>query len=241
MPLPAFRRRLLQATSPAGPAGLGGANPFARATRRLMVTPWFAVAAGIVVATGVFMYSPHASLQFPVGKGGEQPCQPPECASTQQPSVRNSAPMLPAGGSVGRVLMNPPRKVTWRVIWQSQGRIFILIRISGKRLPKTWRLKFDMPGVVITGVQGARWQPAGSSAGTASWPAIGAPGQTAGPDGAGYQYGSARWYEPGRSFVVVGTGGQVSPTYCFFNKATCTFAFVAAAQRQSGSTELQSR
>jgi hypothetical protein len=230
LPLPAIQRRLLQVASPAGPAALGGANPAARAVRRLMVTPWFAVATGFVVAAGLWIYSPHAELRFPNGAGGEVPCmKAADCqiASTQNHGLPASSATLPitsAVKSAGRIPTPRPRHVTYRVLWQSQGKIAILISLSGKHVPRAWRLAFALPGDEIIGVYGASWKPAGSYEGTVTWPAPDAPSQTLGP-GADGSNGTVPWAKAGASFVVVAAGAPTPPIDCSFNGASCKFFF----------------
>src|SRR5271169_558810 len=36
-----------------------------RAVRGLLMTPWFAASTGFVIAAGLWVYSPHASIRFP--------------------------------------------------------------------------------------------------------------------------------------------------------------------------------
>jgi len=242
-PLPALRRRLLQVTSPANPATLDAGNPVARVTRRLMVTPWFAVATGLVVAAGVWMYSPHANLQFPNGRGGEQQCKPPACKNTPPSKVivPNGAARLQIKSS-GKIATGPgPREVTFRFLWQAQGKIFVLISVSGSRVPRAWRLAFALPGDQIIGVEGAGWQPSGTDAGVATWPVSHGAWQTVGLGGGGGQFGKDRSYKGGISFVVVATGAPVQPGGCLFNGATCKFSFAGATDGQSATTALQNR
>jgi hypothetical protein len=226
-PLPAIRRRLLRVASPAGPTALGGANPAARAVRRLMVTPWFAVATGFVVAAGLWIYSPHAELRFPNGAGGEVPCKKPadcQISSTQNHRVPASAATMPitsAVKSAGRIPARRPRHVIYRVFWQSQGRFAMLISLSGKHVPRTWRLALALPGDDIIGVDGASWKPAGSDEGTVSWPAKNGQNST-GP-----------WVKAGTSFVVVAAGAPVTPIDCSFNGASCKFFFAPPPAGQS--------
>jgi hypothetical protein len=241
LPLPAFRRRLLQVASPAGPTALGGANPAARAVRRLMVTPWFAVATGFVVAAGLWVYSPHAELRFPNGAVGEVPCKKPsdcQLPSTQNRGVPASSATLPitsAVKSAGRIPTSRPRHLTYRVFWQSQGRFAMLISLSGKHVPRTWRLTFALPGDDIIGVDGAGWKATGSDEGTVTWPAADASGQTPGPAGDGSS-GTAPWAKAGAGFVVVAAGAPIAPIDCSFNGATCKFSFAPAAAGQTTPT-----
>lgn len=222
LPLPAFRRHLLQVAAPAGPAALGGASPLGRATRRLMVTPWFAVATGFVVAAGLWIYSPHAELKFPNAIVGRVPCQSQDCgiAGSTNRGLPATAGLLPPGtpavksaGKLPTVRVARGLKFGYRVLWQSQGKFGMLITVSGRRIPHTWRMTFAMPGDQIIAVEGAAWHPSGSSGGTVSWPAPNATWQSSG--------GSS---DQGGSFLVFAAGPLAAPTTCSFNGASCRFS-----------------
>lgn len=243
--MPAFQRRLLQAASPAGPTAVGGASSAARAMRRMLITPWFAVATGFVVAAGMWIYSPHAELRFPNGSGGEVLCmKAADCRVTtpKNPGIPASAATLPitsAVKSAGKMITHRPRHLTYRVLWQSQGKIAILISFSGKHIPRTWRLAFALPGDVIIGVEGASWQPSASYAGTVSWPAPEAPWQTLGPGDGGDQNGRAPGDKAGAGFVVVASGVTGTPINCSFNGASCKFSFAPATTDQTAPSGTQ--
>jgi hypothetical protein len=226
VPLPAFRRHLLQITSPASPAALGGANPAARVVRRLMVTPWFAVATGFVVAAGLWIYSPHAELNIPNGAIGRTPCKFQGCGIT---SPNNHAAaggsLLPMTGSVDKFHPNPtaPRlKLGYRVIRQSQGRFSLLITVSGTSVPHSWQLAFALPGDSITFVQGASWQPSGRYGAIVTWPALDNPWQLGGQSRDEHdRHRSRTSAENGDSFIISGVGVVVSPDSCSFNGRSC--------------------
>jgi hypothetical protein len=237
--MPAFQRRLLQAASPAGPTADGSASPAARAVRRLMVTPWFALATGFVVAAGLWVYSPHAELRFPIGAGGEVRCKTPsDCgiSSTQNHGLPASAATSPIGGpaatSAGKLRI-ARRHLTYRVLWQYQGKFAMLVSLSGRRVPHTWRLDFAMPGDQIIRVDGAAWQPSGGSKITVTWPVADAQSQYTAGSGSGDQRGIAPWAKAGSSFVVVAAGVPTTPEYCSFNGARCTFSFAQSAAGQT--------
>jgi hypothetical protein len=240
MQMPAFQRRLLQAAAPAGPTSVGGASPAARAVRRTLITPWFAVATGFVVAAGLWIYSPHAELRFPNGAGGEVPCKKAaDCpiAPTPNAGVPAANATQPITGtavkSAGKISTRRPRRVTYRVLWQSQGKTAILISLPGRHVPHAWRLSFTLPGDVIIGVEGASWRPSSSHGGTVSWPAPEAPWQTLGPGGGSDQSGHAPWDTAGVGFVVVATGATGTPQACSFNGAKCNFSVARPAAGQN--------
>jgi len=235
-PLPALRRHLLQITSPAGPTALGGTNPAARAVRRLMVTPWFAVATGFVVAAGLWIYSPHAELKFPDGAVGRFPCPTHGCGASQpNRGVINGGTLLPmtsganhAGKSSGSGGAPRGLSFAYKLIRQPEGRFAVLIRVFGSRLPPTWRLAFTLPGDEITFVQGADWQPSGHWGGTAIWPGSVGDWQLGEQAGdlhrAGDRSSSYTSGERGVGFIVFGVGAPVTPGSCSFNGMSCEFS-----------------
>jgi hypothetical protein len=220
--LPAFRRR--------------GPGLMTHAARGLPVTPWFAAATGFVVAAGLWIYSPHADLQFPPSAVGRVPCAARGCGVTtgqghgalattkgQKIAPPKATRMSVAQSNLDGGTAAAHLKFGYRVLWQSQGKFGVLFTLSGKHVPRAWKLTFALPGDEIIEVTGAAWHPSGSYGGTASWPAAGSPWQPAGPEaGSGDQTNVS--LQPGISFLVVGAGTPVVPTSCSFNRASCTFS-----------------
>jgi hypothetical protein len=207
----------------------------AHAARGLPATPWFAAATGFVVAAGLWIYSPHAELQFPPSAVGTVPCAAHGCGViagtgggalattkgekiTPPKSTRMSVaqPNLDGG--------NPAAGLTfgYRVLWQSQGKFEMLFTLSGKHVPRTWKLSFALPGDEIIDVSGAAWHPSGSYGGTASWPVPGSPWPPAAPGPTSGDQIDGR--PPGRGFLVVAAGAPVAPTGCSFDRVSCTFS-----------------
>jgi hypothetical protein len=207
----------------------------ARAMRRMLITPWFAVATGFVVAAGMWIYSPHAELRFPNGLGGEVHCKKAaDCHVTApknagMPAAAATQQITPAVTSAGKMNAHHPRRLTYRVLWQSQGKTAILISFAGRRVPQTWQLTFALPDDVIIGVEGASWRPSGSDRGTVSWPAPEAPWQTLGPGDGADQTAYAPWDKAGAGFVILATGATGRPIDCSFNGAACKFSVAPAA------------
>jgi hypothetical protein len=226
--LPAFQRRLLQVASPAGPVADDGSGRVAGAMRRLIVTPWFAAATGFVVAAGLWIYSPHAEFKLPAIAGGGVPCHGAGCTAGPGHTVPNSTSLMPitAGKSAGKIARSAPSRLKfgYKVLWQSQGRFGLLISVSGRRIPQTWRLAFALRGDTIVAVYGARWRAAGSDGGTVTWPLAASSRPGAGPQDVTNQRDGVISQGPGDSFIVVATGPRLVPAGCAFNNGlTCSF------------------
>jgi len=204
------------------PALVGGA------VRGLLVVPWFAAAAGFVVAVGLWISAPHAELRLPSAVG-EVPCQVTGCGTQAGQGAGNltttkgqpiAHPKKAAGAKSGAGRRTAASGLTFAyvVLWHQQGKFAVLITVRGKKALRSWKLAFTMPGDQITYVAGAAWQPSGEDGGTASVQAD-QPGQRGqgdgdGPDGSGHMI----------SFTVFGQGTPAAPTGCTFDKATCTFS-----------------
>jgi hypothetical protein len=196
-----------------------------------MVTPWFAVATGFVVAAGLWIYSPHAELNIPNGAVGKVPCKIAGCGIASPNTNRNPAggSLLPMTGSVGRLRSGsaapPPLKFGYRVMPQSQGRFSLLITVSGTDVPHSWRLAFELPGDEVTFVQGASWQPVGRYSGVISWPASDNSWQSVGQGGDQGDHHFGRLSDRhGVSFLVSGIGAPVTPESCAFDGTSCQFS-----------------
>jgi len=197
-----------------------------------MVTPWFAVATGFVVAAALWIYSPHAELNIPNPAIGETPCKTQGCGiGTPNNHAAAGGSLLPMTGSVGRMHPHPtaPRlKLGYRVIWQSQGRFSMLITVSGTSVPHSWQLAFALPGDNITFVQGASWQPSGRYGAIVTWPASGNPWQFGGQSHyVRDRHRSRTSAGHGDSFIISGAGVVVSPGSCSFNGRSCEISQVS--------------
>jgi hypothetical protein len=206
-------------------------RPFLRrAARSLLVTPWFAAGGGIVLAAGLWIYSPHTELKFPASavNPAEVPCAPPGCGpgpgghANGQPAASKRGMRMPhrhAAAAGGQNLAVSDLRFRFTILWQRSGMFGAFVSVSGPNLPSSWRLTFQLPGARIGHVIGALWQPAaGGSGGTAYSGTAGTPNGQAVPSN-GQQ--SAK---PGTiTFLVLGTGSPGTPTGCMFNRASCTF------------------
>jgi hypothetical protein len=200
----------------------------------MLITPWFAVATGFVVAAGLWIYSPHAELRFPNGSGEEAPCKnAADCRIAPSPNpgtpaANSTLPIVAAPlKAAGKTAARRPRRVTLRVFWQDQGKFAMLVTLSGRHVPRAWRLAFVLPGDQIIAVEGAVWEPAGTYKGTVTWSPEDASSQTPGS-------GVSPWTKPGVSFVLVAAGAPITPTSCSFNGAACKFAFAVGQTTPSG-------
>jgi hypothetical protein len=208
----------------------GGGWPILRtAARSLLVTPWFAAGAGIVLAAGLWIYSPHTELKFPATaiNPAEVPCAPPGCGpgpgshagghlAASKPGVRMRHRQSDAANDQN--LAASDLKFRFTKLWQRSGMFGAIVSVSGPNLPSSWRLAFALPGAKIRHVIGALWLPAADgSGGTAYSQGAGMPnGQTA-------SAGSQAAGPDTISFLVFGTGAPGAPAGCVFNHASCTF------------------
>ena len=179
----ANRRRRVLAIRPALPAGhlpVGPGRRTSRAVRGLLLTPWFAASTGFVIAAGMWLYSPHASISFPSAIGTVH-CQLRGCAlpgGKGSGSLASSAPgqrlrtkhrhagteQQAAAGKTAAGL-----RFTFAVLYQGHESFGAIITISGRGSLGSWRLAFRLPGTQIQNVFDAEWlQLASRDGGTAS-------------------------------------------------------------------------
>ena len=225
------------------------------AARSLLVTPWFAAGTGFVVAAGLWIYSPHTVLKFPDAAPGMSLCKSAGCAAdplghgagsltATSPGTHISRPAArirhPAGPTVTRHdAANSGLTFKFTVLWQRHSSFGAAITVSGHKVPKSWQLSFDIPGVRIGSVMGVSWRTSASGdGGVASpltFPSGGGPGG-GGPGGGGPSGGPApggfgpagQQHAHGEvipvvSFVITGSGSASTPADCVFDGAACTF------------------
>ena len=147
-----------------------------RLARSLLVTPWFAAGAGIVIAAALAVNTPTALTYGPTGPGGlctTHSCtgsrrpQPPQVA-TASPGVAIRDPSADAKG--GGAAPDPPgvtemnAELSYQICWRSGRGFTALITMPGAG--KTgWSLQFAFPGAHVRHVMGARWHPSRDGAG----------------------------------------------------------------------------
>lgn len=200
------------------------------AVRGLLVSPWFAAGAGVVIAAGAFVYAPHARLEM-VTPNQTLPCVVAGC-----PEPQGAAPPVPAGTGGGKVPTSAPSShapstsarrpvavgvtVSYTRLWHYGGRFSMLIKVRSKHPIGAWSLSFAIPGASHLWVVGARWQSSWPDGGTASGPGGGFVWGSEQPNGDGGQLG---WDGNTVMFMVQGDGAGVAPVGCVYNRASCQF------------------
>lgn len=238
VPLPSpIHYRRVDARASTHPAS-SGTGVLRTAARGLLVTPWFAAASGFVIAASLWIYAPHAHLQFPSGSAiRTQTCYGgcPSATSgkdsgrlTTSGRHRLAEPRNPgkrAGATSRAARHNRPAvsglTFSYYVLPSQHGGFNLMIRVVGQRAIKDWRLAFTLPGDRIRKVSGAAWERTSRDSGTASgdgqqgqWPGNG--------QGAGDQLGGGP-HQYGFTFFVSGNGSPVGPQNCVYNGQTCVF------------------
>jgi hypothetical protein len=214
-----------------------GTGVLRTAARGLFVTPWFAAASGFVIAASLWIYVPHAHLQFP----GVSAIQSQHCSKycAQASSGKDSGRLATSGkgqltqrrksgkraGAHHRVGGNGPAvsglTFSYYVLPSQDGRFTIRISVVGQHAIKDWRLSFVLPGDRIREVWGAHWHRTRPDSGTVSGGSQ--PGQSNGNgQGDGSQFGPDA-HQYGFTFLVSGSGQATKPMNCVYNGQSCTF------------------
>ena len=198
---------------------------YGRIVRGAMLTPWFAVSVGIVIATSLTVATPHPALTFPPSQSGR--CVDAGCASA---SPRHSAPK-PAIKHEVRLPATQQRPVSvsvrhrfgvrleYELLPRPYGQFTAVIVIVSRRSLGRWSLKFALPGAQIKSIIWADWRREGSdgvlvSGSPLPWPRSGA--------------NEAR-------IVVFGAGTPVGPASCFFDGGSCRFIALSAGDQHDPS------
>jgi len=222
--------------------------------RGLLVTPWFAAAAGFVIAASLWIYSPHPKLTFPAIAIGKVPCTVQGCTpDTQQGSrqltITSGQPISSgrSGGHSGSGAHSggatAASGLTFRYFETpaGHGNYAVIITVTGKHVVKNWKLSFVLRGDHILYVSGAQWTADGADRGVAS-PLSGDSGQRNGGSGGGQgdqgsgQASQGHITEPGQlllSFTVIASGKERGPAHCRFDGAACAFHRLSSASHGS--------
>jgi len=139
----------------------------------MLMTPWLAAGAGVVVAAALALHVPHAELTYtPNGPGA---CSLAECGTIAGGTV---APAQPAGhGRAAELRQRKKDRTTRRRTrapgWHPArpGRLQVryqtlrsgpsgftgLITLSGREVRGSWQLTFRYPGARVVSIDGGAW------------------------------------------------------------------------------------
>jgi hypothetical protein len=197
-----------------------------RLARSLMLTPWFAAGAGIVIAAAVAVGSPAALTYSPTSPGVRCSANPCAGPAPDRPDVATASPgvvLQVRGGQprgAGAARSGPPRsakaggrggyQVGYQVIGARRHGFVAIITMPGDLTPGSWSLAFAFPSARVDRVWGALWQASGNGAG----------GTARGP----LQWTGHAPEAPGaRQFVVLASGSPTAPSSCRLNGVSCSF------------------
>jgi Cellulose binding domain len=195
--------------------------------RSLMVTPWFAAGAGIVIAAALAVDSPAALTYVPADPGVRCPVSGCTGAgSGHGPDLATATPGVPfsagsgprAGTSPGPALpggAGPATQVGYQVVrrWSSGFVATITVPASARTNP--WRLHLAFSSAHVDQVWGARWRSSGNGdAGTATGPWPGH-GRGRGPGGES-RLGDGQ-------LMISATGTATTPSACRLDGVSCRF------------------
>ncbi len=175
--------------------------------RGAMLTPWFAVSVGIVIATSLTLATPHPALTFPPPKSGR--CAAAGCVSPPAapvPAIKREV-RLPGPASDANVRAAGV-KVEYELLPKRPHDGFMaVILVQGRHRLGTWQLRFSLPGASIQHIMWAKWQHDGQggvviSGSPLPWPRSG---------------------DHEARIVIFGTGTPRWPTGCQFDGGSCTF------------------
>jgi hypothetical protein len=211
--------------APRRPAGPGDGQPTARGpgrprlgvARSLMVTPWLAASAGIVIAAALTVDSPAALIYVPNGPAVRCPASGcpgttsgPPGVTTDVPGVQLNTGTAPDAGRPGTTGRHRPYRVGYRVVGSWPQGFVAVITLPADLKPGAWSLRLAFPLARVDHVRGARWQASGhGQAGTAtgSWRPH---GQAPGDPGLA-----------GRQLTVFAVGTPTLPSACRLDGVSC--------------------
>jgi hypothetical protein len=189
-------------------AGIRRAAPSGR-LRGLLVTPWFAAGAGLVIAAALSLNSPRTFLTYRPNNAPNHSkcasCQSQESVPTSRPGVQirsvNPARIggTGAAGPAVPIQIGPERN----------GVFSVTFTLPAGPAAHGWNLRFALPGRSITQVLGAQWRPdAADDGGVARL----TPGGYVSPT------------NPAAMTVLVSASGPpVAPVDCVLNGQPCHF------------------
>jgi hypothetical protein len=197
------------------------------------MTPWFVAGMGVLITATIVLESP-ADAVLSYGPPAGSPCGAPGCVRTAprhahgslasgpgiqlEPRVRTTdrarrAPVSPAPHHAvpPKTVTASPAAVTvsFRVVSRDHRGFIAMITMYSQGGLGDWKLGFAIPGTIIRGVGGARWQSSGGDSGVA-------------------QAQQSPWLRSQSGtrqarFMVFGTGVPGQPTNCSFDGRNCAF------------------
>jgi hypothetical protein len=201
--------------------------------RSLMVTPWFAAGAGIVIAAALAVDSPSALTYAPGGPGVR--CAATGCTGTAPshgPDLATATPGVPiAGGAApgegtetGPAGPGPVYQVGYQLLRRWPSGFLAMITLPANIRPGAWSLQFTFPSAHVARVWGARWQPfSNGNGGTATGPSD-APGPgPGGGRGGGGEGGAGPGHLGSLQLMVSAAGTPTTPSGCTLDGKSCRF------------------
>jgi hypothetical protein len=195
--------------------------------RSLMVTPWLAAGAGIVIAGALAVDSPAALTYVPNGPAVRCPQAGCTGPADHAPGLATASPGVPLttgrgpgeGSETGpskRVGAGPAYQVGYRILRRWPSGFLAEITMPADARSGSWSLRFAFPSAHVDRVSGARWQPSGNGDG----------GTATGPWS--WQGGFAGHGGPGRQdndgqLMVWATGTPTVPSGCSLDGVSCRF------------------
>jgi hypothetical protein len=233
--------RAPRAAAPDG-AGPGRAAAWRRClglARLLMVTPWFAAGAGIVIAAALAVDSPSSLTYAPSGPGVR--CAETGCTGTapgRGPDLATATPGVPITGGAapgegpktGPAGPGPVYQVGYELLRRWPSGFLAMISLPANIRPGAWSLQFTFASARVDRVWGARWQPfnngnGGTATGPSGWGGPGPGGDGGG--GPGWGGGAGGGSGPGHlgsgQLTVSATGTPATPSGCTLDGKRCRF------------------
>ena len=187
----------------------------------MMMTPWFAAGAGIVIATAMAVESQAALTYAPNDPGVRCPVSgcaspargyPPDLATARPGAALKTPGADPAGAAAAS---SGPRRgaeagyqLGYQVIRRWHSGFVALITMPADLKPGIWSLQFAFPSARIDQVRGALWQPSRNGDG-------------------GTAFGPWQWRGRGgpdaRQLTVSATGTPTDPSGCRLDGISCGF------------------
>jgi hypothetical protein len=181
----------------------------------MLMTPWLAAGAGVVVAAALALHVPHAELTYTPNAPGA--CSLAECGTIAGGTV---APAQPAGRGHAaelrqrkkdrttrrhRAAGRPPAgrlRVRYETLRAGPSGFTGMITLSGRAVQGSWQLTFRYPGARVVSIDGGAWTVSDGVV-TVTGPGNGAAGRTA-------------------AITLQASGPPSGPIQCTFDGVACT-------------------